>query len=472
MFKGTLALRKPNHLHTRLEIRDELVFRTWLLRRVAVVYFLFAIIDNIIIAGKFSALFFLLRFGAIAFSTFMFYFCRGRTRYGIRIFLTVAPYVYTVEALGAIYNLEFTPYGAGIFLILFTAAMLFPLRVKVAAVSYGLYLLPLFLSFPRLIALQGIVSTCIYLSMLLGCYILCIVNCARLYNDLFDRLKMSEQLSRANGMKEKEIRRQAEQLYRRRVFENQLSPQVAKAVLLDPNLVQEKRKSIITNIVIDVQDSTEKISNLPIEDYSYVIDEVLDLFSATCLKWNITIDKYMGDGAQAFSGAPIPFPDDLSRALFACRDTILMIQGRKDSLESKWRGKLNLRFAVCKGEAVVGFHGKGIFKPYTASGAMVSFTHRLSSVPKPWTIALCDWTLSNEPVPSGFSSQKTTVEGLKGFGHQKFAVSILTLNSDLEDKLDLGRCPDCEGPLVYEESAGVAFKIYCPGCKSRLRAAG
>jgi class 3 adenylate cyclase len=469
LIKSPFSLRKSHHLATRLELRDEKAHAYRLIPWLALADLSFCIVDWWIDQGR-SILFFLaLRAIGVALSRFLFLVSRGRLRYGARLFLTTAPYMAPVQYVMISEHLVFSPYFAGPTLIMITASMLFPTRLKVSIPVYILLSLPILIwlatsPFPRL------VDNVLVIAMTIGSIGIVSLNADQVRQDLTDKLAAKEALTRDLGKRQKEIREKAEELVKRQIFESQFSPQVVTAILKDRTLTRDMKRVKISNIVIDIQNSTTKANTINPNHYKEVVEEVLDVFSAACLKWNITLDKFLGDGVQAFAGAPMPQADDFERSIYACRETIQMLTARKGVLEALWKDELNVRFAVCEGEALIGFIGRGVFKSYTAVGDMVSFTHRLSSVPEPWTIAACSWNSSVESRVSalGFHAQERWVDHLKGFGDKKFRVTILEPELDQSAEMaDAGRCPQCETPLVMEEGKMGLPRIYCQGCQNR-----
>jgi class 3 adenylate cyclase len=380
--------------------------------------------------------------------------------------------MYCVEFIMLKYGLITGPYFAGLSLVMVTSTMLFPLKLRYAFVVYSLCVLPVF----AWIIFQPLPETSDTLSvvlMLLGSVLVCSINSGQVHSDMRTRFLAVEDLARDLGVREKEIRKKAEELLKRRIFESQFSPQVVSAVLANRLLVKEMKRYPIVNIVTDIENSTQKANLLSPSAYKEVVEEVLDVFSAACLKWNITLDKFTGDGVQAFVGAPMSSDDDLTRAVMACRDCMTMLSARKAALELLWKTPLNVRFAICQGESLVGFIGRGSFKSYTAVGDMVSFTHRLSAVPAPWTIALHQWQGNVSPNLEflGFKRSSVEVTDLKGFGDRKFNIHLLTPEISADQASDAGRCPDCETPLVLEEGLMGLPRVYCPGCQARAKAA-
>jgi class 3 adenylate cyclase len=469
MIKSALSLRKRSHLATRLELRDENAHAYRLIPWLALADISFCFVDWWAGAGRTILFFLSLRVFGVVLARVLYLLSRGRLRYGARLFLTIAPYMAPVQYVMISEGLVFSPYFAGPPLIMITASMLFPTRLKISMIVYFILALPILVwlatsPYPKLS------DNVLVVAMVLGSIFIVSLNADQVNQDLKAKLIVKEILTRDLGKRQKEIREKAEELVKRRVFESQFSPQVVSALLRDRTLTRDMKRFQISNIVIDIQNSTTKANTIDPKHYKEVVEEVLDVFSAACLKWNITLDKFLGDGVQAFAGAPMPQRDDLERSIHACRETIQMLHARKAALEMLWKDELNVRFAVCEGEALIGFIGRGVFKSYTAVGDMVSFTHRLSAVPEPWTIATYSWNSSVTSRVSGlgFIARERLVGNLKGFGDKVFRVTILDLIQEQGGGFaDAGRCPQCETPLVLEETKMGLPKIYCPACQGQ-----
>lgn len=469
LVKSIWTLRSKSHLWTRLALRDERTFATRLLPWLALVMLSFSVVDWLMVSDTPFLVFFGIRLFAVVVSRVFYLWSRGRLRYGTRLFLTVGPYIGCVEFIMLWQDLARGPYFAGLGLVMITSAMLFPVRLRVAAIVYSLGTLPVFVwSVMQTDALSMEVIT--LAMMTLGSIVVCSVNSGQVWSDHCLTLHVAETLARDLGKRDKEIRAKAEELLKRRAFESQFSPQVVSAVLNDGLSMTAMRQVELAVIVIDIENSTGKTNTIKPLDYKAVVEEVFDVFSSACLKWNITVDKFTGDGAQAFAGAPIASKDNLFRAMRACVDTIQMLRNRADSLDALWGSPLNIRFAVCSGISLVGFLGRGTLKSYTAMGETVSLAHRLCGNAQPWAVTVLDRarTLTRnefDMVPDTALEQRE-ISGLKGFGEQKFKTYSLAPRA--QRVLDLAeRCRTCGTPLVFEETVTGMPKVVCPGCTAR-----
>jgi class 3 adenylate cyclase len=465
--RSVWSLRTKDHIETRLQIRDEKAFAYRLFPWLAVVDVGFGFVDWLSVPGSNPLVFFGIRLVGILMAYFLYRTSRGRASKDVRVFLVTSCIICPVELIMVSQHLSLSPYFAGTALVMITGTNLFPIRLWASLVGNAICIAPVL----GWIAFHPIGSRSDIMNMILmtiGSVVVCAVNSGQTYEEMKRRMLATEALARDLGSREKEVRAKVAELLKRRTFESQFSPQVVKAVLDDASSVREMRQLKVVMIVIDIENSTTKAKALHPRYYKEVIEEVFDVFSSACLKWNITVDKFTGDGGQAFAGAPVSIGDDFERALAACKDMVNLLFGRKPYLEFRWRDPLNVRFAVCEGMALVGFLGRGTLKSYTAIGETVSFTHRLCAVPPPWVIAAYSRIFSyrNEPAYAGFEGQQREVTGLKGFGTDRFPVIFLKPESTQEQIVDTGRCPTCQTPLVLIETVGGLPKLVCPGCQA------
>jgi adenylate cyclase len=470
LIRSVFSLRSRSHVDTRLELRDERAYERRLIPWLAAVNISFAAVDALVCEGVSILYFLAIRLSAVAASWVLFHVSRGRVRHGRRLLLTIGPYILGVEYVMITQDLYYTPYLAGLALVMVTSTMLFPVKGRVATEVYLISVLPIVV-WVAFFAEGSAVDRSNALLMTLGSVLVCAVNSGQTYRDIRGRLKTTEILNRDLGRREAEIRNKAEQLIKRRTFESQFSPQVVEAVLNDPRGTLKRTKNKLVTIVMDIENSTGKATALEGDPYDEVIEEVYDVFASACLQWNITVDKFTGDGGMAFAGAPVQSGDDFRRALMACRETIRMLQARKAKLDQLWGEPLNIRVAMAEGIARVGFIGRGSLKAYTAVGEAVSFAHRLSAIPPVWSVAAYSWTNPEKlaEMYPGFEQEPMVAKGLKGFGDKEFSVVVFRPRETTTQSLDAGRCPICSTPLVFEEDAFGLPKVVCPGCRSRAR---
>ena len=110
-----------------------------------------------------------------------------------------------------------------------------------------------------------------------------------------------------------------------------------------------------------------------------ILNQYLTLISDCILKNGGTLDKFVGDAAMAFWGAPLPQEDYVMNAVKAASD---MVEGSKELCEAllkKYGRTVSFGIGVHAGEAVVGNIGSLKRMDYTAIGDTVNTAARLEA---------------------------------------------------------------------------------------------
>lgn len=463
--KNVFSLRQKSHLATRLALREERVFFRRTLPYSIPVYLSFSVLDYIVTNGRSIFFFLALRLLAVSLSVGSFLLMRGRTRYAVRAFFSTLPVAGIVQYIMITENLTMSPYYSGMVLVLVATLLQFQLRFKLAFVVTILLVSPTLiwytLNFPETWQTYSLIIV-----MTIGCAIISMIFSDELSDEVRHRFKAQEHIARESGQRQSIIQKQVGELLRRRILEYQFSPQIIKALFDNENWSSGMQMKVINIVVIDIENSTKKSKQLNSDQYKHVVEEVFDVFSSACLKWDVTIDKFTGDGAQAFSGAPISTTNDLTRAISACIDTIRMLRARSKELTKYWEGEVKIRTSIVSGEALVGFIGKGRLKSFTAIGENVSLAHRICNAVEPWCIGLYAPAYNNVNYGlSGVSDHELTLNNLKGFEGTGFKIKQLEIDyfEGLEPDT-LGRCDKCSTPLVISSNEMGIYEIVCPAC--------
>jgi adenylate cyclase len=290
-----------------------------------------------------------------------------------------------------------------------------------------------------------------------------------------------EKLVVQNRSKAEEIARRAKELARYQVFKNQLSSEVASIALSDPKNLAKRYANIVT-IVFDIKDSTNRSFSLNLQDYDHVVKETVEIFAQACSRAHITVDKYIGDGVQAFVGAPVAMSIEkgIFSALRAISDAKSELDARRDELEAFWQRRLQVKFSITVGEALVGFHGKSAIQNYTATGPYVSLAHRLCGLASEDEIAFhaSDESLVPRDLLRCESFGTSSIKGLdeirsleSGLVEQeareirvfKIPVDFVKPEKNIES---IGDCAKCSRPLYLSESPTGLPKAYSTECES------
>lgn len=465
--KSVLSLRQKNRAHAELAIREERRISGVLLPIFLPTYTAFSVVDWIASGYQRFLEYFLLRL-LVVFTTLVIYNSfRGRLKYGMRYALIFVPYMFGIEYVMGREDLLFSPYFAGLAIVMFSSTAIFPMPGRIAIPMFLVSILPVAIMLALKLptepqqAMQGI-------AMLLGTIMVSIINSMRVREELLGRVSANQALASDLRNRNEEIRIKAQELVSRRRFESQFSPQIISKVLSNMSQLDSLTSQKICMMVCDIKNSTSKSASLSPDAYADVIQEVFDIFSACCLKWNVTIDKFTGDGAQAFAGSPESGPDDLYRIMKAGADIMSMLSARSDALALRWRGPVEIRIGICEGDALVGFLGKGALRSFTAIGQSVSLTHRVCAE-APVGHLLVVTSDSNEPQGvRSFSTfcRQILLQNLKGFEGSSFTAFDIRPSMNTEPQVN-ERCEKCATPMVVIESHPGLPRVVCPNCSMR-----
>ena len=169
------------------------------------------------------------------------------------------------------------------------------------------------------------------------------------------------------------------------LFGKFVSPQILDAVIDDPELLssQKPRKRNMTVLFSDIRDFTSKSEKSDPDELILQLNEYLtEMVEVIIMKYNGTLDKYMGDAVMAFWGDPIPIDDHARQAVLtglAMREHLIM-------LNKKWKqeGKPPLRIGIGinTGEMIVGHMGSPRLIDYTVLGDNVNIASRVEGLNK------------------------------------------------------------------------------------------
>lgn len=197
---------------------------------------------------------------------------------------------------------------------------------------------------------------------------------------------------------------------------SQFSPQIIKAIRNGQiSIDEEVKRSEICAIFIDIVKSTDKVTKLSERDMQLSLARFLDTTLTTFLKYDLTIDKFHGDGVLAFSNMPIARVDFISRTCMAALEAVQAIQDDKPFYMKHWKSELQVRVGISAGHANVGFYGdQKYFKTFTAIGVPLPYASRLTSVAEPNQI-LIDHRIASTVNEAGFWTEDVGKKYLKGF---------------------------------------------------------
>src|SRR5690606_16230039 len=139
---------------------------------------------------------------------------------------------------------------------------------------------------------------------------------------------------------------------------SQFSPQVVEAIKNKKiNVSSGVRRAKICAMFIDIVNSTERVTRVDKEKVHNVISQFMDDTIKILLKYDLTIDKFLGDGVLAFSNDPVSYPDFIERTVNAAFEVREKIKDRAEFYENNWLSEFQVKTGIAVGYANVGFYG-------------------------------------------------------------------------------------------------------------------
>lgn len=238
-----------------------------------------------------------------------------------------------------------------------------------------------------------------------------------------------------NELKSRElvIIKKTEEATKLHQLSSQFSPQIIKAIKNGQISIDEQvKRSEICAIFIDIVKSTDKVTKLSERDMQLSLARFLDTTLTTFLKYDLTIDKFHGDGVLAFSNMPIARKDFISRTCMAALEAVQAIQDDKVFYLKHWKSELQVRVGISVGHANVGFYGdQKYFKTFTAIGVPLPYASRLTSIAEPNQI-LIDQRIAETINEIGFWTENIGRKHLKGFDDDTNSVFRLISSPQLK----------------------------------------
>jgi adenylate cyclase len=180
-----------------------------------------------------------------------------------------------------------------------------------------------------------------------------------------------------------------------RIFGQYVDPRISRQLadsrsIKDVTSKGERRE--LTLMFVDIRGFTAMSEAMKAEDVLAVIQEYLNEMSALILKWDGTIDKYVGDEIVAIWNAPIAQPQHALWAVRCAYDLINQASVVQDHLATKGLPPISWGIGINSGPAVVGNMGSRDRLQYTALGDTVNTAARFCSVAPAFTVLIGEST--------------------------------------------------------------------------------
>ncbi len=166
-----------------------------------------------------------------------------------------------------------------------------------------------------------------------------------------------------------------------KAFKRYVAPQVV-ARLLENQAFNPQLGGKLTDIAVvfaDIRGFTPLSEALEATEVSSLLNRYLSMMSECVFKYGGTLDKFMGDCAMAFWGAPLEDEESALKAVMASCEMIENAKKLEIEILEKYNHKVNIGIGINYGVAVVGNFGSENRMDYTAIGDTVNTASRLES---------------------------------------------------------------------------------------------
>lgn len=166
----------------------------------------------------------------------------------------------------------------------------------------------------------------------------------------------------------------------RETFGRYLSDEIVENILETPSglkLGGEKRR--ITIMMSDLRGFTSIAERLSPEDVVAVINNYLEVMTGVIMKYNGTIDEFIGDAILALFGAPVKREDDAVRAVACAVEMQTAMEAVNKRNREAGYPEVSMGIGINTGNVVVGNIGCSKRTKYGVVGKNVNLTSRIES---------------------------------------------------------------------------------------------
>ncbi len=370
-------------------------------------------------------------------------------------------------------------YFVGLILILIGSGSFLPFRKRDFLINTTIIFAPFYLiTFAKFDnhrpSAQELATLLTQTSFIIGAIAVCFL--VRYFHEALRQKEVStrRQLQIELANREEIIRKKTEEGVILSNLARQFSPQVIESISTKKiNLDQSQTENEISVVFIDIVNSTAKALSIQKPDFDYCINLFLEILIPIFLKYDLTIDKFLGDGLLAIGNSPKQRTDHALRAVLAANESLQGLTLRSEEFKVRWGESLQVRAGLALGKASVGFFGsQNSYRTFTAIGPVVNLASRLCSQGEPNTLlidgAMYD-SLTKSPGPIKLSFKQRTNRSIKGFEDGSIKVFEVQTHSDLQTQRQLAflrfnTCHRCGGGASIELDSQQEYRSLCHSC--------
>jgi adenylate cyclase len=193
-----------------------------------------------------------------------------------------------------------------------------------------------------------------------------------------DRARLND-----NIREEKRVRERLERYH---------SPAVVEAIVglhRNPGETERTETREISVLFADIVGFTARCETMEPPEVAHFLNQFFTLASDSVFEYGGTLDKFIGDAAMAFFGAPLEQPDHAERAMLAALALRRRLKRWNHDRQLAGLEEVKVRMAVNSGVVVVGEFGSANRVDYTVLGNTVNVAARLEeAVAQPEQIVL------------------------------------------------------------------------------------
>ncbi len=256
-----------------------------------------------------------------------------------------------------------------------------------------------------------------------------------------------------------------------RIFGHYVDPRISRQLADSHSIsdvISKGERRELTLLFVDIRGFTAMSEAMPAEDVLAVIQEYLNDMSTLILKWDGTIDKYVGDEIVAIWNAPIAQPLHALWAVRCAYDLVAQADALQARLASRGLPPISWGVGINTGPAVVGNMGSRERLQYTALGDTVNTAARFCSVAPAFTVLIGQTTY--DACKDYIAVEQVPGLQLKGKSADKFRVyQVVAIREDAQSPW--ANLPTESATTTYSEirrsyGSQLVFAAQTPGDQS------